>query len=364
MNNADLKQAIEILENFNAKIEELRNESRFTKWVYKNCLAPKFLLPKRRGIKLIFSPKKYLKNFILAYRFFIQNTDGISVVRLKKIYDKLPVINLQKQKFYKERNALTKLLSEEASFKINGCKVITNREILDAVIYGKFVHEKEKLKQYDKWCIDTFIEKKILKHFCNILHIHYLYLNNIRSINESTIREIKRFITSKFAVISPTHIDGKKPEAWENFKNGRYVAMVSRIKEDLSNKSIDEILEKVRSIPRYRGTELVRRLREYPAFFSLRKGDYVAVNNTNAGLFGIGKIKGGYKFLKSGHNTGSSNPDDFYCHFYPVKWIDTSYRRKRDIIFSGEKGWPPRGIISLFLEVPAYINRILKKSSG
>lgn len=71
----------------------------------------------------------------------------------------------------------------------------------------------------------------------------------------------------KFAVISPTHIEGKKPEAWENFKNGGYIAMVSRIKEDLSNKSMDEILDMVRNIPRYSARELMRRLKEYQAFF-------------------------------------------------------------------------------------------------
>lgn len=93
----------------------------------------------------------------------------------------------------------------------------------------------------------------------------------------------------KFAVISPTHIEGKKPEAWENFKTGGYIAMVSRIKEDLSNKSIDEILDIVKTI--YSGRDLTKRLKEFSVFFSLSAGDYVAVKNANDGLFGIGLIR-------------------------------------------------------------------------
>jgi len=165
----------------------------------------------------------------------------------------------------------------------------------------------------------------------------------------------------KFAIISPTHIPGKKEEAWENFKEGGYIAIVSRIKEDLSNKSMEEIIKMVRNMPRYSGRQLSKRLKEYQVFFFLNKGDYVAVNNTNDGLFGIGVISGDYYFKKSGHNTGSTNPDDFYCHFYPVKWLVTTYMKRKSILKPGEKGWAPYGIISIKPDMPDYINRILKK---
>lgn len=165
----------------------------------------------------------------------------------------------------------------------------------------------------------------------------------------------------KFAVISPTHIEGKKPEGWGNFKNGGYIAMVSRIKEDLSNKSMDEILDMVRNIPRYSARELARRLKEYQVFFSLNAGDYIAANNTNDGLFGVGMITGDYYFKLNGHNTGSTNPDDFYSHFYPVKWLVTTYHKRKDILNPGEKGWPPYGIISLLSGIPEYVKRILAK---
>jgi len=165
----------------------------------------------------------------------------------------------------------------------------------------------------------------------------------------------------KFAIISPTHIPGKKTEAWGNFKEGGYIAIVSRLKEDLSGESMDEILKMVRNIPRYNGRQLAKRLKEYQAFFSLSAGDYVTVNNTNDGLFGIGVISGDYYYKLNGHNTGSTDPADFYSHFYPVKWLVTGYSKRKDIIGLGEKGWNPYGIISLYSDIPAYIKRILAK---
>lgn len=165
----------------------------------------------------------------------------------------------------------------------------------------------------------------------------------------------------KFAIISPTHIPGKKKEAWENFKSGGYIATVSRIKEDLSNKPMDEISRIVKATPGYDAAKLTKRLKEYLAFFSLKCGDYVAVNNTNDGLFGIGVITGDYYFEKNGHNTGSTNPDDFYSHFYPVKWLTTDYLKRKTILNPGEKGWPPYGIISFLPDIPEYIKRTLTK---
>lgn len=166
---------------------------------------------------------------------------------------------------------------------------------------------------------------------------------------------------AKLYVISPTHIPGKKKDAWENFKVGNYIAMVSRIKENLSNRSMTEILEIVKKIPRYSGRELAKRLKEYQIFFSIKTGDYIVVNNTNDGLFGIGIVTGDYYFKKNGHNTGSSNPEDFYSHFYPVGWIVDTYHRRKDILNSGEKGWAPYGIINAYPEVPGYIKRVLAK---
>ena len=107
-------------------------------------------------------------------------------------------------------------------------------------------------------------------------------------------------------------------------------------------------------------SQLTKRLKEYPDFLSLNRGDYVAVKNGNDGLCGIGVITGDYYFKLNGHNTCSSSPDDFYSHFFPVKWLITTYMRRKNLLRPGEKSWP-YGIISLLPDIPVYARRVLAK---
>ena len=169
---------------------------------------------------------------------------------------------------------------------------------------------------------------------------------------------------SKFAIISPTHISGKKKYAWENFKKGGYIAFGSVCTESLAGKTYNEIERIVYSIPRYNSNKTERRIKqyvkEYSDFMSLQIGDYVAVNNTNDGLFGVGRIISEYYFKEHFHDTGSTDPNDFYSHFYDVKWLITQYLKRKDILLPDEKGWAPYGIIKVLPDLPLYIKRLLK----
>src|SRR6266852_6122757 len=97
----------------------------------------------------------------------------------------------------------------------------------------------------------------------------------------------------QFTTISPTHISGQKPGAWERFREGRYVAIGWLEDIDLTNKSMDEIADLVRQ--REYDNEAAA-IQSFERFLSLKPGDYVAVNNTNHGLFCVGRINSGYKF--------------------------------------------------------------------
>jgi hypothetical protein len=46
---------------------------------------------------------------------------------------------------------------------------------------------------------------------------------------------------SKFLTISPTHVSGKKPYAWNNFKEGNYVS-IGWIDMDLTGWDIEKII--------------------------------------------------------------------------------------------------------------------------
>jgi hypothetical protein len=161
----------------------------------------------------------------------------------------------------------------------------------------------------------------------------------------------------RFTTISPTHIQGMKEYAWNKFLEGKYASIGWLSEDDLTGKSIEQVANLIRK--RHYSNEAYA-IDAFTKFLTLEDGDYVAVNNTNAGLFGIGRISSGYYYKKNGHDTGSDDKDEFYSHFRGVNWVYTNYVRRKDIMSAGEIGWKPFGTIgTLENEVPPYIQRLL-----
>jgi len=161
----------------------------------------------------------------------------------------------------------------------------------------------------------------------------------------------------KFTTISPTHIEGKKEYAWERFREGGYVAIGWLQHVDLTEKSIDEIIELIRGKEYDNET---RPIEAFKRFLSLDRGDYVAVNNTNHGLFGVGIIESGYKFQLLKHDTGTEDPEQFYSHYREVKWLNTTYTPRTALVSEGETAWQPYGTVGkVHSELPPYIARLL-----
>jgi hypothetical protein len=162
-----------------------------------------------------------------------------------------------------------------------------------------------------------------------------------------------------FTTISPTCEPGGKPQAWDRFRTGGYIAMGWCYVTDLTGMSIDEILE---MIP---GTSSTKRdaqdgLHSFPVFWELCRrgesgcGDYVAVKNVNHGLFGVGIVQSGYKYSRYKHDTGV--PDHFYPHYLDVEWVWTDYIPSSSLEFGDEMPWRPYGTMGqLYPSVPRYI---------
>lgn len=160
----------------------------------------------------------------------------------------------------------------------------------------------------------------------------------------------------QFVTISPTHIPGKKEYAWSNFLSGGYIA-VGWMHVDLTGKSVDEIVSIIRKEEYENESSAID---AFTKLLSLNVGDYVAVNNTNHGLFGIGVVTSVYRFQMFKHDTGADSQEEFYSHFREVEWKYTNYVRRKDIFSPGETGWQPYGTVgSLQDEVPPYILRLL-----
>ncbi len=160
----------------------------------------------------------------------------------------------------------------------------------------------------------------------------------------------------QFTTISPTHIEGKKEYAWERFRDGGYVA-IGWLDEDLSGKSIDEIIDLIR---REKYDNEASAIESFKRFLSLKHDDYVAVNNANHGLFGVGVIDSGYRFSLHKHDTGADDQSERYSHYRDVKWVNTTYTPRTSLVTGNETGWQPYGTVGrVWPDIPPYIQRLL-----
>ena len=160
----------------------------------------------------------------------------------------------------------------------------------------------------------------------------------------------------RFVTISPTHIPGKKRDAWEKMKTGGYIA-IGWLNQELKGKSIAEI-EKIIKQRAFDNEDAA--ISAFHKFFDLKVGDYVAVNNTNKGLFGVGEIVSDYRFSKDAHDTGAEDKDEFYSNLRNVKWLHTEYATRKELMRESEKSWVPYGTVGKILpSVPPYIRRLL-----
>jgi MoxR-like ATPase len=163
----------------------------------------------------------------------------------------------------------------------------------------------------------------------------------------------------KFTTICPTHVQGKRKEAWERFRDGGYVALGWLHDTDLTGKSLDEIASLLRR-KKYDKEEQKKAITAFERFLSLEPGDYVAVPNVDRGLFGVGIIESGYKFNPQKHDTGDDE-EVFYPHYRDVTWVKTEYMPRKALVPEGETSWQPRGTIGkVSPELPPYIVRLLR----
>jgi len=165
----------------------------------------------------------------------------------------------------------------------------------------------------------------------------------------------------QFTTISPTHIKGQKRAAWERCRDGRYVAIGWLEDVNLTGKSIVDV---TRLIKERNYSNEAAAIQSFERFFQLKPGDYVAINNVNHGLYGVGLIESEYRFQSRKHASGDPSSDPFYSHYRIVKWITTEYLPRTALVSDGETPWQPYGAVGkVYPQPPPYIQRLLRSDS-
>ncbi len=170
-----------------------------------------------------------------------------------------------------------------------------------------------------------------------------------------------------FSTISPTCKAGGKEEAWLRFRDGGYVAIGWCYRTNLTGMTIDEIIDLIPKDHVANKRDYQDAVRSFRVFWELMPGDYLAVRNTNDGLFGVGVIQEGgdegYHYERCKHFTGEEKQDydplvkgHWYPHFYNVKWVWTDYIKRERLDIENGDNWIPFGTLSQRHEkLPSYI---------
>jgi len=163
----------------------------------------------------------------------------------------------------------------------------------------------------------------------------------------------------KFTTMASTHLSGNKPFTWEQMSGDKgYIAIGWLEQWNLSRRAWPEVerLIEEQSYASSNSVEARDCLRKF--LFEIGVGDYVAVNNVQHGLFGIGRITSAYKYEPHKHDCGDGS--EYYPHYRDVEWLITEYIPAQDINFNGELRWEPRGTVGrIDGTVPQYIRTLL-----
>lgn len=169
----------ETLQFFNKKVDELGNSSFLKNWESQKILWDS--LTSQLPSKFILPNDEETKAFILTLRFFCQNNEPISVANISKIYKSNLIAEELKLKFHFSRKALNTIL--DLNFRSSN---LTNRDILDAFIYGNYAHSTKR----DKYLELTKKHHLNFASFYSVTNSFYIFLEQIKEINLSALKNL------------------------------------------------------------------------------------------------------------------------------------------------------------------------------
>jgi hypothetical protein len=131
--------------------------------------------------------------FILTFRFFIQDNEKCSLRNMRNLYEKLPVSQQLKDDFINLTTQLNAFLdSEPKQLKFNISKdALTNRRTMEVFVYGDIAHANpEKEKMFSQWKQDQVVFPLLEFQFNSILETILRAIRYAKHLNEKAIEEL------------------------------------------------------------------------------------------------------------------------------------------------------------------------------
>jgi len=180
-------QIIEKLEFFNSKVTRLKNTNFIAKLNEGSSVTIKGSLNHPVEIVRKGPGQEEIDAFVMTYRFFIQDNEGISIRKMAELYNN-PLINQDfRDRFQDARNKLNTFI--DSSCAVNN---LPFRRIQDIFIYGSISHaNSEKQRIYNEWMslgpFKFFFENELVYVLGTVMH----FLNYFYNLNSEVLIDLK-----------------------------------------------------------------------------------------------------------------------------------------------------------------------------
>lgn len=182
------------LKLFNEKADKLL-QSMFVKFIQeKKKFTVRYNAKKGEPVRLIkLLPDEHaVDEFVLTFRFFIQDNEDSSFRNMTHLYEELPISQSLKDEFFDLAERLNEFLDSEPQIKFKIFEEASrNRKIMEVFIYGNIAHVNlSKKKIFDEWKKNTVVFPLLEFQFNSILETILRAIQYAKNLNEKVINEL------------------------------------------------------------------------------------------------------------------------------------------------------------------------------
>jgi hypothetical protein len=145
-----LESAREQLQFYNAKASELNN-STFRRQAQERDTSFQLLPVPFRAVRENGPDEEAMKAFVLTFRLFLRDRDGLSFREIEQLYESIPVGEGLRKEIREIRAGVNEYLDADSPFVIFG-EEISRRDLLDTWMWGEVAHfnapKRERLAEW------------------------------------------------------------------------------------------------------------------------------------------------------------------------------------------------------------------------
>lgn len=183
------EEIISDLKDFNKHAKELF-DLKFVKEAEKSGITIRGGKDKPVEIDFRGPDDEQIKAFANDIRKFIQPNDSLCINKLQAVY-KSKYVGKKEKKLYGESMSGFGKFNKDITICAENGKKITNLELLNVFLYGKFSHRSKATKDvYDRWEKNPLWYYSLKLDFVRILYVYLKFISNIVYANNQVLKRL------------------------------------------------------------------------------------------------------------------------------------------------------------------------------